>query len=120
MSGGATVPADLVRRIEDSFGVNFVILYGTTECSPLISQVRLDDSFAHYGASIDADSHSITLRKIQSRLWKSTFTFDRRGDDEMILNGDMDGHTIHVELQRMPMDVFRLTNGGFRWIRPPG
>jgi fatty-acyl-CoA synthase len=46
MSGGATVPAELVRRIEDSFGVNFAILYGTTECSPLISQVRLDDSFA--------------------------------------------------------------------------
>jgi fatty-acyl-CoA synthase len=45
MSGGATVPAELVRRIEDSFGVDLVILYGTTECSPQISQVRLDDSF---------------------------------------------------------------------------
>jgi fatty-acyl-CoA synthase len=46
MSGGATVPAELVRRIEDAFGVNLAILYGTTECSPLISQVRFDDSFA--------------------------------------------------------------------------
>jgi fatty-acyl-CoA synthase len=44
-SGGATVPADLVRRIERDFGVQFSIVYGTTECSPLVSQVRLDDDF---------------------------------------------------------------------------
>ena len=46
LSGGATVPADLVRRIEESMGVQFSIVYGTTECSPLVSQVRLDDTFA--------------------------------------------------------------------------
>ena len=45
MSGGATVPAELVRRIEETFGVQFAIIYGTTECSPIISQVRLDDDF---------------------------------------------------------------------------
>jgi fatty-acyl-CoA synthase len=46
LSGGMTVPADLVRRIEDTLGVRLSIQYGTTECSPLVSQVRLDDSFA--------------------------------------------------------------------------
>jgi len=81
---------------------------------------RLDDSFAHYGATIDVDRRQIALRKIQSRLWTSTFTFDRRGDDNLILDGDMDGHMIHVELQLLHMDVFRLTNGSFRWVRPPG
>ena len=45
LSGGATVPAELVRRIEQTLGVQFSIVYGTTECSPLVSQVRLDDSF---------------------------------------------------------------------------
>jgi len=44
-SGGATVPAELVRRVEETFDVQFSIIYGTTECSPLVSQVRLDDSF---------------------------------------------------------------------------
>jgi hypothetical protein len=81
---------------------------------------RLDDSFAHYGATIDADRRSIALRKIQSRTWSSTFTFDRRGDDALVIDGDMDGHRIHAELQRLGMDTFRLTNGGFRWARPPG
>jgi fatty-acyl-CoA synthase len=45
LSGGATVPAELVKRVEESFGVQFSIIYGTTECSPLLTQVRLDDDF---------------------------------------------------------------------------
>jgi hypothetical protein len=85
----------------------------------LIIFQRLDDSFAHYGASIDADHHAIALRKIQSRLWRSTFSFTRPDGDNLVLDGEMDGHTIHAELQRVGMDVFRLTNGGFRWVRPP-
>jgi len=81
---------------------------------------RLDDSFAHYGASIDVDRRQIALRKIQSRLWKASFTFERRDDDRMTIDGEMDDHKIHLDLQRLPMDVFRLTNGPFRWVRPPG
>ena len=81
---------------------------------------RLDDSFAHYGASLDIDRRQIDLRKIQSRLWRASFTFDRRDDDSMSMDGEMDGHRIHLDLQRLPMDVFRLTNGPFRWVRPPG
>ncbi|MFL6089991.1 MAG: AMP-binding protein [Aeromicrobium sp.] len=45
-SGGATVPAELVKRIERELGVQFSIIYGSTECSPIITQVRLDDEFA--------------------------------------------------------------------------
>ena len=44
VSGGSPVPADLVRRVEGSLGVRFSIVFGTTECSPLITQVKLDDS----------------------------------------------------------------------------
>jgi fatty-acyl-CoA synthase len=38
------VPAELVRRVEGRLGVRFSIVFGTTECSPLLTQVRLDDS----------------------------------------------------------------------------
>jgi fatty-acyl-CoA synthase len=44
VSGGSLVPAELVRRIESELGVSFCIVYGTTECSPLITQTRLDDT----------------------------------------------------------------------------
>ena len=44
MSGGAPVPAELVQQVEARLGVRFSIVFGTTECSPLVTQVKLDDS----------------------------------------------------------------------------
>jgi acyl-CoA synthetase (AMP-forming)/AMP-acid ligase II len=38
MSGGAVVPPELVRRVEDAFGAGFTIVYGQTELSPVITQ----------------------------------------------------------------------------------
>jgi len=42
VSGGSPVPAGLVRKVEERFGVRFSIVFGTTECSPLLTEVRLD------------------------------------------------------------------------------
>ena len=44
ISGGSPVPAELVRRVERELGVTLTIVFGTTECSPLISQTSLTDS----------------------------------------------------------------------------
>ena len=38
VSGGALVPEALVRSIEDTLGVDFTIIYGQTECSPVAHQ----------------------------------------------------------------------------------
>lgn len=46
LSGGSRVPAELVRRIESGLGVPLTIVYGTTECSPIVTQVCLDDEAA--------------------------------------------------------------------------
>ena len=80
---------------------------------------RTDDSFAHYGVVIGLDDHSIALTKGGSRSWRSTFTFQRPAAERLILDGDMDGYKIHMELQLVEFDSFRLLNSGFRWIRPP-
>ncbi|MFI9381404.1 AMP-binding protein [Kutzneria sp. NPDC052558] len=44
ISGGATVPADLVRQIESALKVPLAIIYAQTEASPGITMTRLDDS----------------------------------------------------------------------------
>jgi fatty-acyl-CoA synthase len=44
VSGGSTVPPELVRRIESQLGVRFSIGYGQTESTAFITQTRLDDS----------------------------------------------------------------------------
>ena len=43
-AGGATVPPDLVRRVESVLGVPFSITFAQTEASPCITQTRLDDA----------------------------------------------------------------------------
>ncbi|TMC05732.1 MAG: AMP-dependent synthetase [Chloroflexi bacterium] len=44
VSGGSTVPADLVRRVERVLGVDFAIVFGMTEASPVITQTWPDDT----------------------------------------------------------------------------
>jgi fatty-acyl-CoA synthase len=44
VSGGSTVPADLVRRIEGALGVKISIVFGQTELSPVVTQTRLSDT----------------------------------------------------------------------------
>jgi uncharacterized membrane protein YphA (DoxX/SURF4 family) len=80
---------------------------------------RTDDSFAHYGVSIDVNGQSIALTKGNSRSWQATFAFRRPAAGHLILDGDMDQYRIHMELQLVEFDTFRLLNSGFRWIRPP-
>jgi len=43
-SGGSTVPAHLVRRLEEDLGARFTIVFGQTECSPVSSMSSPDDS----------------------------------------------------------------------------
>ena len=80
---------------------------------------RTDDSFAHYGAAIDTNGKSIALTKGDRKTWGARFTFDRPSADRLILDGEMDSHKIHLQLNLINFDSFRLINSGFRWIRPP-
>jgi fatty-acyl-CoA synthase len=43
LCGGAMVPPELTRRIEDTFGCAFSIVYGQTETSPGLTHSRPDD-----------------------------------------------------------------------------
>ena len=80
---------------------------------------RSDDSFVRYGASIDVQQNTLTLTKGHSRSWHSNFTFERLDPDRLLLDGQMDGHKIHMTLQLLELDTFRLLNSHFRWVRPP-
>ena len=79
---------------------------------------RTDDSIAHYGATIDIYGNSIALTKGHSKSWKSGFTFQRPMPDQLILDGDMDSHRIHMQLQLVTLDSFPLRSSSFRWVRP--
>ena len=78
---------------------------------------RLDDSFARYNASVDIYGNTIALTKPNSK-WRANFSYQRPSTDRLILDGEMDGHNIHVQTELVDFDTFRLLNSGFRWVRP--
>jgi fatty-acyl-CoA synthase len=43
VSGAAPVPVELARQCEDRFGAPFAVVFGTTECSCVVTGTRLDD-----------------------------------------------------------------------------
>ena len=85
----------------------------------IVAFERTDDSFAHYGVSVDVNTRSMTLTKGNSPRWSAYFTYQRPSPDRLVLDGVMDDHPIRVRLELVELDTFRLLNGRFRWIRPP-
>ena len=80
---------------------------------------RTDDSFVRYGATIDLARNMLALKKGRSPTWHSAFTLKRLEPDALLLDGQMDGHTIKMSLRAVELDTFRLLNSRFRWVRPP-
>jgi len=44
LSGGSPIPPELVRQVEERFGVRFGSVYGQTELSPVATQIGPDDA----------------------------------------------------------------------------
>jgi hypothetical protein len=80
------------------------------------SFTRMDDTSAGFGAAIDTAKKTITLTKNADKNWKASLTFDRPASDRLLLDGQMDGHLIHMELHLMDGKKFTFATRGFHWI----
>jgi uncharacterized membrane protein YphA (DoxX/SURF4 family) len=78
---------------------------------------RMDDTFARYGTSIDVKNEMLALTKDNDKNWKANFHFQRSAQDQLAMDGNMDGHTIHMQLQLFERSKFLLVNRGFHWIQ---
>jgi len=78
---------------------------------------RMDDTFLNYGATIDTKDGGITLTKAADKNWKASFKFQRPGQDELTLDGEMDGHRFHMQLELLDGNKLLLMNRGFHWIQ---
>ena len=63
-SGGSTVPAALVRRFEDQLRAPFTIVFGQTECSPVASMTRPDDSVEDKAGTIGTPMPHVEVKII--------------------------------------------------------
>jgi hypothetical protein len=78
---------------------------------------RMDDTFAFYGAKIDMDAKRIAVSKPADKAWSAAFTFDRPAPDRLVLDGEMDGHKIHMQLALFDRNRFLLVTRGFHWVQ---
>jgi len=78
---------------------------------------RVDDSFARDGVSIDLKNKTLVITHDQDKNWKANFTFERPAPDQLTLDGNMDGHTVHTQLKLLDRNQFLLVRRGFHWIQ---
>jgi len=78
---------------------------------------RIDDSFASYDASVNLPDKTLALTKSDDKNWTASFTFQRPAGDQLILDGRMDNHQVHMELQLTDRNSFLLVSRGFHWIQ---
>jgi hypothetical protein len=78
---------------------------------------RLDDSFVPYGASVNVPERTLALTKKDDKNWMANFTFQRPAEDQLILDGRMDNHQVHMELQLTDRNSFLLVSRGFHWVQ---
>ncbi len=78
---------------------------------------RMDDSFAYYSAIVQLTDKTLALTRRGDNRWRATFTFQRPARDQLILDGRMDNHPVHAELQLTDRNKFVLVRRGFHWIQ---
>ena len=61
-SGGAVVPADVVRQVRDDLGASVTVVFGQTECCGFATQTHLDDAPEVIEATIGTALDGIDVR----------------------------------------------------------
>jgi hypothetical protein len=82
-----------------------------------VSFQRMDDSFTGFAATIDANAKTIALTRRSDKNSKGALTYTRPAPDQLILDGTMDTHKIHMQLRLYDRNKFMLVNRGFHWIQ---
>jgi hypothetical protein len=78
---------------------------------------RMDDSIARYGTSINVNGKILALTNDDNKNWKASFAFQRPAQDQLVLDGDMDSHKVHMQLKLLDRNKFLLVSRGFHWIQ---
>ena len=78
---------------------------------------RTDSTFANYGASVNLPERTLALTKSDDKNWTASFTFRQPAGDQLILDGRMDNHQVHMELQSTDRNSFLLVSRGFHWVQ---
>jgi fatty-acyl-CoA synthase len=107
--GGAVVPAELVRHIEDALGVQFAVVFGQTEASGFISQTRLDDTAQDKGATLGVPLPGVAARVVDPDTGEPR----RRGEVGEL---EVRGPNVMAGYHELPEETAAATRPG-GWLR---
>ena len=77
---------------------------------------RMDDTFARYATTIDAKGNSLALKDPADKP-AGQFTVQRDEPTRLTLVGEMDGHKVRMQLQRVDEKKMLLIKRGFHWVQ---
>ncbi len=78
---------------------------------------RMDDGLTGYSAALDVHGRTLALTTGSDKNWHANFVYDRPDEDDLILDGGVNGQRQHIELRRMDKTRFLVTNRGFHWVQ---
>lgn len=78
---------------------------------------RMSDAFDRYLAGIDTTAKTLTLTPPDPVKTKSVLSYQRPAKDRLIVDGSLNGHTIHMELAFRDPNSFLVRSRGFNWVQ---
>ncbi|MDQ6611832.1 MAG: DoxX family protein [Gemmatimonadota bacterium] len=90
----------------------------------LATMQKMDQRLLTYFTAVDTVAHTLTLTAANTRKSptdtahaKPTFVYQRVSKDSLILDGDLNGHRLHLGLSLRPHEKFPQLSRGFHWIQ---
>jgi uncharacterized membrane protein YphA (DoxX/SURF4 family) len=78
--------------------------------------MRVNDERVSYTATIDPKTNTLQVGQ-RGKDAKTTMTYSRPTPDQLIIDGPLDGHKLHMELRLYDRNEFLLVNRGFHWVQ---
>ncbi|MGB7265803.1 MAG: hypothetical protein WBC92_09845 [Terracidiphilus sp.] len=78
---------------------------------------QMDETLTGYSASLDAQKNTLALTTSSDKNWRANFAYNRPDEDDLVLDGTVNGHKQHLKLKRMNSAQFPLTSRGFHWVQ---
>jgi hypothetical protein len=78
---------------------------------------RMDDTFVYYRAGVDEVKHVVALTLAPGQPTSALLTYERPARERLTLDGNMNGHRVHMALRLFDDQQFLLKSRGFHWVQ---
>jgi len=75
-----------------------------------------DNTLSYYGSALDTGSRTLTLTQPADQS-RSTLTFERTTPSRLVLDGEVNGRKVRIQLHRFDEKTFLLLSRGFHWVQ---